>query len=90
MLHLFFLGKAVRDLQRLDRADRRLIKTRLLILTRHPASLQSQIKRIAGSEEKLFKLKVGSHRVIFKTNRKRLAIVVIRVGRGQDVRRDAD
>jgi mRNA-degrading endonuclease RelE of RelBE toxin-antitoxin system len=90
MLHLFFLGKAVRDLQRLDRTDRRLIKTRLLILTRHPAALQSQIKRIAGSEEKLFKLKVGSHRVIFKTDRRRLAIVVIRVGRGQDARRGAD
>jgi mRNA interferase RelE/StbE len=85
MYRLVFLGSAVRDLQKIDPARQRIIKSKLLILAENPAALKNQIKRLGGAEESLFRLRVGSYRVVFKKEEHKLVILVIRIGHRKDV-----
>ena len=80
MYRLVFLGSAVRDLQKIDPARQRIIKAKFLILAENPAALKNQIKRLGGAQEALFRLRVGSYRVVFKKEENKLVILVIRIG----------
>jgi mRNA interferase RelE/StbE len=87
MHRLVFLGSAVRDLQRIDPAHQRIIKAKLLILAENPVALKNQIKRLSGAEEALFRLRVGSYRVVFKKEENKLVILVIRIGHRKQIYR---
>ncbi len=80
MFQLRFLGKALDDLRRIDRAHQRIIKAKLLILAANPEALKNNIRRLAGGGESLYRLRVGSYRVIFKKDKAALVILVVRVG----------
>jgi len=82
---LRFLGKALDDLQRIDRPQRMIIKEKLLILSRDPAVLKNNIKRLGGDGEHLYRLRVGSYRIVFKKNNEELLIVVVRIGHRKDI-----
>jgi mRNA interferase RelE/StbE len=82
---LLFLGRAVNDLARIDRPHQRIIKEKLLILAKDPEALKNNIKRLSGDVEDLFRLRVGSYRVIFKKDEKDLIILIIRIGHRKDV-----
>ena len=90
MYRLLFLGKAVNDLVRIDRPHQRIIKERLLILAEDPGALKNNIKRLSGDVEDLFRLRVGSYRVIFKKDEKDLIILIIRIGHRKNVYRPPD
>ena len=45
MYKLKFLGKALEDLKRIDRAHQKIIKAKLLILAKNPAALKNNIKK---------------------------------------------
>ncbi len=85
MYTLVFLDKARDELKRIDRARQRIIKAKLLILAKNPAALKNNIRRLSGPEEALYRLRIGAYRVVFKKDRARLIILVIRVGHRSEI-----
>ncbi len=85
MFKLRFLGKAVEDLARIDRPHQRIIKEKLLILAEDPEALKNNIKRLRGDVEDLYRLRVGSYRVIFKKDGKELIILIVRIGHRKEI-----
>lgn len=85
MLELRFLGKALDDLRRIDRAHQKIIKAKLLILAENPEALKNNIRRISGTEEPLYRLRVGSYRVIFRKEQNALVILIIRIGHRKEI-----
>jgi mRNA interferase RelE/StbE len=81
---LDFLGKALADLKRIDRAHQKIIRGKLLILAENPEVLKNNIKRLAADED-LFRLRVGSYRIIFKKEEQRLLILIIRIGHRKEI-----
>ncbi len=85
MYKLKFLGKAVEDLRKIDRAQQKIIKQKLLILAKNPAALKNNIKKIGGPGENLYRLRTGSYRVIFKREEGQLVIIIIRIGHRKEI-----
>jgi mRNA interferase RelE/StbE len=81
---LKFLGKAVGDLRKIDRAHQKIIKEKLLILAENPGALKTNIKKLAIDED-FYRLRVGSYRVIFKKEEKRLIILILRIGHRKEI-----
>jgi len=80
MYSLKLLGRAVDDLKRIDRAHQKIIKAKLKILAENPLALKNNIRRLSGTGEAIFRLRVGAYRVIFKKEQAELIIVIIRIG----------
>jgi len=85
MYKLRFLGRAIDDLSRIDRPHQRIIKQKLLILAENPEALKTNIKRLAGDIGGLYRLRVGSYRIIFKRDGQELVILIVRIGHRKDV-----
>jgi mRNA interferase RelE/StbE len=85
MYKLKFLGKALEDLKRIDRAHQKIIKEKLLILAKNPMALQNNIKRIGEPGDGLFRLRVGTYRVIFKREEDQLMIIIVRIGHRKEI-----
>ena len=85
MYKLEFLRKAVDDLKKIDKANQKVIKGKLLILAKNPLALKNNIKLIGDKEEKLYRLRVGSYRVIFKRKEKELIIIIVRIGHRKEI-----
>ena len=85
MYKLKFLGKALEDLEKINRAQQKIIKEKLLILAKNPEALKNNIKRLSGINEKIYRLRVGSYRVIFKKEEEFLLILIIRIGHRKEV-----
>lgn len=85
MYTLVFLDKARDELKRIDRARQRIIKAKLLILAKNPAVLKNNIRRLSGPEEALYRLRIGGYRVIFKKDKAKLIILVIRIGHRKEI-----
>jgi mRNA interferase RelE/StbE len=81
---LRFLGKALDDLKRIDRAHQRIIKEKLLILAENPEALKNNMNKLAADED-YYRLRIGSYRVIFKKEEKRLMIMIIRIGHRKEI-----
>ncbi|MCX6572499.1 MAG: type II toxin-antitoxin system RelE/ParE family toxin [Candidatus Aminicenantes bacterium] len=82
---LRFLGRALDDLSRIDRPHQRIIKEKLLILAENPEALKNNIRRLKGDVEDLYRLKVGSYRVIFKKDGMDLTILIVRIGHRKEI-----
>jgi mRNA interferase RelE/StbE len=82
---LRFLGRAADDLSRIDRPHQRIIKEKLLILAEDPEALKNNIKKLKGDIEGLYRLRVGSYRIIFKRDRDELLILIVRIGHRKDI-----
>jgi len=80
-----FLDKARVELRKIDRARQKIIKAKLLILARNPAALKNNIRRLGGSAEALYRLRIGAYRIIFKKDKARHTILVVRVGHRREV-----
>ena len=85
MYKLRFLGKALDDLRKIDRAHQKIIKAKLLLLAENPAVLKNNIRKLSGTEDDYFRLRVGNHRVIFKKEKKDLIIIIIRIGHRKEI-----
>ncbi|MGA2585603.1 MAG: type II toxin-antitoxin system RelE/ParE family toxin [Candidatus Aminicenantales bacterium] len=84
MYELKFLGRAMDDLKRIDKPHQRIIKEKLLILADNPEALKDNIKRLAAGED-FFRLRVGSYRIIFKKEDRRLLILIVRIGHRKEI-----
>lgn len=87
MYTLKFLGRALDDLSRVSRPHQKIIKNKLLILAENPAALKNNIRRLSSPEKGLFRLKVGSYRIIFKKEEKELLILIVRIGHRKEIYR---
>lgn len=85
MYKLRFLGRAIDDLSRIDRAHQKIIKEKLLILAEDPEALKNNIKRLKGDLEDLYRLRVGRYRIVFRKNGKGLVILIVRIGHRKDI-----
>jgi len=85
LFKLRFLGRAIDDLGRIDRPQQKIIKEKLFILAENPEALKNNIKRLSGTDMDLFRLRVGSYRVIFKKDKEELVIIVVRIGHRKEV-----
>ncbi len=85
MYKLKFLGKALNDLKKIDRAHQKIIKEKLLILAENPEALKSNIKKLGGTKDDYYRLRVGSYRVIFKREEKKLIIIIVRIGHRKEI-----
>ena len=85
MYKLIFLGKALEDLEKINRAQQKIIKEKLLILAKNPEVLKNNIKKLSGAKEKIYRLRVGSYRVIFKKEKEQLLILIIRIGHRKEI-----
>lgn len=85
MYKLRFLGRAIGDLSRIDRAHQKIIKEKLLILAEDPEALKNNIKRLKGDLEDLYRLRVGRYRIVFRKNGKGLVILIVRIGHRKDI-----
>ena len=85
MYKLRFLGRALEDLKRIDRAHRKIIKAKLLILAKNPAALKNNIKKIGGEEDRLYRLRTGSYRIIFRKEKNQLVIIIVRIGHRKEI-----
>ncbi len=85
MYTLKFLGQAVDDLKRIDLAHQKIIKAKLKILAENPLALKNNIRRLSGTGEAIFRLRVGAYRVIFKKEKADLVILVIRIGHRKNI-----
>lgn len=72
------------DLKRIDKPHQRIIKEKLLILADNPEALKDNIKRLAAGED-FFRLRVGSYRIIFKKEDRRLLILIVRIGHRKEI-----
>jgi mRNA interferase RelE/StbE len=85
LYQLVFLDRALNELKKIDRARQKIIKAKLSILAANPAALKNNIRRLSGPDEALYRLRIGSYRVIFKKDETRLIILVVRVGHRGEV-----
>lgn len=85
MYELRFLGRAVDDLAKIDKPQQRIIKAKLLILAEDPEALKNNIKRLKGDIDDLYRLRVGSYRIIFQRNRNELLILILRIGHRSEI-----
>lgn len=85
MYKLKFLGKALEDLEKINRAQQKIIKEKLLILAKNPEVLKNNIKRLIGVKEDLYRLRVGSYRIIFKKEKEHFFILIIRIGHRKEI-----
>jgi len=85
MYKLKFLGKALDDLENIDRAHQKIIKEKLLLLAKNPEVLKNNIKRLSRTKNDYYRLRVGNYRVIFKKEEKQLIIIIVRIGYRKEI-----
>jgi mRNA interferase RelE/StbE len=61
------------------------IKEKLLILAENPAVLKNDIKKLTGTKEDYYRLRIGSYRIIYEKRDKELIILVVRIGHRREI-----
>lgn len=82
---LKFLGRALQDLKKIDLPFQKIIKEKLLILAENPGILKNNIKKLTGTKEDYYRLRVGSYRIIYEKRDKELIILIIRIGHRKEI-----
>jgi mRNA interferase RelE/StbE len=82
---LKFLGRALQDLKKIDLPFQKIIKEKLLILAENPAVLKNNIKKLTGTKEDYYGLRVGSYRIIYEKRDKELIVLIIRIGHRREI-----
>ena len=82
---LLFLKEAVEEFKKLDKATQRIIKEKLELLAQNPETLKNNIKPLKGQYKGLYRLRVGNYRVIYKIDKEKITILVIRIGHRRDI-----
>jgi mRNA interferase RelE/StbE len=85
MYELKFLGRALQDLKKIDFPHQKIIKEMLLILAENPDIVKNNIKKLAGTKEDYYRLRVGNYRIIYEKRDTDLIILVIRIGHRREV-----
>ena len=82
---LKFLGRALQDLKKIDLPFQKIIKEKLLILTENPAVLKNNVKKLTGTKEDYYRLRVGSYRITYEKRDKEFIILTMRIGHRREI-----
>jgi len=74
-----FHKKAIEEMKQIDPIWQRRIKAKILQLAENPAALKHNLKALKGNLHDLFRLRVGSYRVVFQKKEQELIIIIIRI-----------
>ena len=85
MYTLEFVPSAVKELAKIDKVHQKQIKTKLQLLCKDPEFLQNNIKALKAEYSGMFRLRVGTYRVVFQVKDKEIVILVLRIGHRKDV-----
>ena len=85
MYSLLFDRKAVKELSRIEKPFQRIIKGKLELLASNPEVLKNDIKTLKGKIPNLYRLRVGSYRVIYRQDNDKLIILILRIGHRKDI-----
>ncbi len=85
MYRLLFLTSAKKEFKKLDSAAQKLIKEKLILLSKDPGRVKNNIKALQGEYKGKFRLRVGDYRVILQKKDDALIITVISVGHRKDI-----
>lgn len=79
--------RSYKYLEKLDKKSKKRISYHLLLLTENPRNPELDIKKIQG-ESSLYRLRVGSFRILYTIEDHILIITVIKIGPRGDVYND--
>ena len=79
MYKLVFEEEAVKEFSKLPKNIQRIIREKLIILSKNPDLMKNNIKVLKGKYKSLKRLRVGKYRVIFDQKDDELIILIIRV-----------
>ena len=85
MYQLEFLPSAKKELKKLDSLHQKQIKSKILLLKEDPDFLKNNIKPLQGDYKGLFRLRVGSYRVVFQVKEEEIIILIIRIGHRKEI-----
>ena len=85
MYEIKFLRKAIKELEKIDKAYQKIIKGKLLILAQDPEVLKNNIKKLSDINDDIYRLRVGSYRVVFQKKDRELIILVVRIGHRKEI-----
>lgn len=75
---------AERQLRRLPRADQERVVRRMLLLAEDP--FPQGVRKLTGYDD-VYRIRVGRYRILYSVSRRRLVIIILKVGQRKDVYR---
>ncbi len=85
MYKIEFLKEAYEEFKKLHKPVQRIIKEKLDLLSKNPEALKNNIKPLKSDFSGLYRLRIGNYRVIYKMERKKLLIIIVRVGHRKEI-----
>jgi len=79
-----FAASAVREFKALERPIQRRIATRIDELAVNP--FPPDVKKLQGAPD-YYRIRVGDYRIIYRVERKRVTVVVVKIGHRREVYR---
>jgi mRNA interferase RelE/StbE len=79
-----FTASAAREFRALDRQAQRRISTKVAELAEDP--FPPGVRKLQGEEDH-WRLRVGDYRIIYRVEKQRLVIVIVRIGHRREVYR---
>jgi len=79
-----FTSRARRDLEGLDRAVQRRLRTHIDRLAANP--IPAGAKKLQGGEP-YYRIRVGDYRVVYQVEGKQLVVIVVKIGHRKEVYR---
>ena len=90
MLKIQFLPSAQKELEKMDKIWQKKIKKNFQMLSENPALIKNKIKKLKGKYKDYFRLRVGNYRIIFRVEKKKLIILVLRIAHRKEIYRDKE
>ena len=84
---VFYEEKAAKELAKIDRPYQLLIKKKIKQLAEDFESMSGNLKPLKG-EYDYFRLRVGSYRVVFHKDTRKIIITIVRIGQRREVYKD--
>jgi len=84
---VFYEERAAKELAKIDKPYQLLIKKKIEQLAEDFESMSGNLKRLKGKYD-YYRLRVGSHRVIFQKDAKKIVIIIVRIGHRREVYKD--
>lgn len=81
---VFYEERAAKELAKIDRAYQLLIKKKIEQLAEDFESMSGNLKPLQGKYD-YFRLRVGSYRVIFHKDARKIMIIIVRIGHRREV-----
>jgi mRNA interferase RelE/StbE len=82
---LLFDVRAKKEFAKIPRPYQITIKRKLEILAKSPEALKNNIKQLKSNYNNLFRLLVGSYRVIYQLKNNTMVILILRIGQRKSI-----